>query len=302
MMSRTRTCYLASLGLSVVACGQPPAPADSRPSVHGGEAPAAIQPPATVQPPAPIATPPKPKEAAPIPDPKPPAAVPAEGPRLVRFDADEAGAPSPAFEAVVGDWYVGEADGQKGLWVDGSRWRQGTPSASLADQAKRLYGERYAEFLDNVKAFAFFPLAVYTGEAPSGDMRMSINFYPEAGRIDQAAGIVWNVAPDGSYWGARANALEDNILIFRYHRGKRTILQTVRGTSTPSKKWHSFAVTLKAGEVVVELDGKEWLRRAFTEPIAGRVGLWSKADSKVLIRDFTIEAMTRGREPSKSAP
>lgn len=42
--------------------------------------------------------------------------------------------------------------------VDGSKWRQGTPSASLADQAKRLYGERYAEFLDGVKAFAFFPL------------------------------------------------------------------------------------------------------------------------------------------------
>ena len=68
-------------------------------------------------------------------------------------------APPTAFEGVVGDWYVGEADGKKGLMVDGTRWRQGTPSANLADQAKRLYGDRYAEFLDGVKAFAFFPLA-----------------------------------------------------------------------------------------------------------------------------------------------
>src|SRR5262245_15029084 len=65
----------------------------------------------------------------------------------VGFDSEKAGAPSESFEAVVGDWYVGEIDGKKGLMVDGSRWRQGTPSASLADQARRLYGERYAEFL-----------------------------------------------------------------------------------------------------------------------------------------------------------
>jgi hypothetical protein len=213
------------------------------------------------------------------------------GPVVVKHDADEAGAPSPAFEAVVGDWYVGEVDGQKGLWVDGTSWRQGTPSASLADQAKRLYGERYAEFLDNVKAFAFFPLAVYTGEVPPGDVRLSVQFYAEAGRIDQAAGIAWNIAPDGSYWGARANPLEDNILFFRYQRGKRSILQTVRNVSTPSKQWHTFVVTLQAGQVVVELDGKEQLRREFTEPIEGRVGLWSKADSKVLLRELTIEPL-----------
>jgi hypothetical protein len=65
----------------------------------------------------------------------------------------------------------------------------------------------------------------------------------------------------------------------------------VRGVPTPSKQWHTFAVTLRAGEVVVELDGKEHLRREFTEPLEGRVGLWSKADSKVLFREVTIEPL-----------
>jgi len=268
------------LGLSLASCESAPPSTTREPSP--AEAPTAVSTPAPT-------TTKAIEPATPQLGPADPNVVP--GPIVVQLDAAENGAPSPAFEAVVGDWYVGEADGQRGLWVDGTSWRHGTPSASLADQAKRLYGERYAEFLDNVKAFAFFPLAVYTGEVPAGDLRVSVRFYAEAGRIDQAAGIAWNIAPDGSYFGARANPLEDNILFFRYQRGKRTILQTVRGVSTPSKEWHTFAVSLQAGQAVVELDGKEQLRREFTEPLAGRVGLWSKADSKVLFRELTIESL-----------
>lgn len=207
----------------------------------------------------------------------------------VRFDADKAGAPSDSFEAVVGDWYAAELDGQKGLMVDGSRWRQGAPSASLADQARRLYGERYAEFLDGVKAFAFFPLAVYKNACPANDLAMSVRFYPKAGRIDQAAGLAWSVAPDGSYLGVRANALEDNVLFFRVVRGKRTILETIRGTHTPTKTWHTLKATIKGTSLVAELDGKSVLKRKLDAPPTGRCGLWSKADSQVLFDDFRVD-------------
>src|SRR5262249_53169505 len=80
------------------------------------------------------------------------------------FDADAVGGPSGELEATIGSWRIAELAGARGLLVDGSQWRQGTPSANLADQARRLYGDRYAEFLDGVKAFAFFPLAVYKGD------------------------------------------------------------------------------------------------------------------------------------------
>ena len=207
---------------------------------------------------------------------------------VVSFDDEAVGGPSAKFEAVVGDWYVGEAAAARGLMVDGSRWRQGTPSASLADQARRLYGDRYAEFLDGVKAFAFFPLAVYKGECPSGDLALSVRFYPQAGRIDQGAGLAWSIAPDGSYLGARANALEDNLLFFRVARGKRTILETVRGVQTPTRTWHTLGVTLHGRAMSVELDGTERLKRDIDAPPAGRCGLWSKADSQVLFDDFTV--------------
>ena len=156
---------------------------------------------------------------------------------VVPFDADAPGGPAKDFEAVVGDWRVGEVGGQKGLLVDGSKWRQGTPSANLGDQAKHLYGERYAEFLDGVKAFAFFPLSVWSGDCTGDEVTLSVRFYPQAGRIDQGAGIAFDVKPDGSYLAARANALEDNLLFFKVVRGKRSIIDVVRGVSTTTKAW-----------------------------------------------------------------
>lgn len=220
-----------------------------------------------------------------------PASATRASPLRVTFDAEAEGAPPQDFEGVVGDWYVASDAGQRGLRVDGARWRQGTPSASLADQARRLYGERYAEFLDGVRAFAFFPLAVHRGPAWSGDYRVSVRFYPEAGRIDQGAGIAFAIAPDGSYLGARANALEDNLLFFRVVRGRRTILETVRGVTTATRAWHTLAVTNQGRHMAVELDGQRRYERDLDAPPIGRVGLWSKADSQVLFDDFEARAL-----------
>jgi hypothetical protein len=204
-------------------------------------------------------------------------------------NAEEAlGGPPRAFEPVVGDWTIAERAGARGLYVDGSKWRSGEPSASLADQAKRLYGDGYATFLDGVKAFAFFPFAVQRDPPPVGDMRVSVRFYPEGGRIDQAAGIVWGISEDGSYWGARANALEDNILYFHVVRGRRTVLDTIRNTPTASKTWHVLEVDLAATRIVVTLDGKKCFEKRIDRLPRGRVGLWSKADSQVLFADFKV--------------
>jgi len=209
----------------------------------------------------------------------------------VTFDTDALGAPPAGFEGIVGDWYVAEAAGARGLEVDGSKWRSGTASANLADQAKRLYGERYAEFLDGVKAFAFFPFAVWKGDPPAGDLRVSVRFFPIAGRIDQGAGIAFGVAPDGTYLGVRANALEDNLLFFRVVKGQRTIIDTVRSVETATKTWHTLVIELRGKTLTAELDGKKRFEKALSAAPTGKVGLWSKADSQVLFDDFTVSAL-----------
>jgi hypothetical protein len=204
---------------------------------------------------------------APTPVPSAPAAAPAPMGFALTFDADTPGAPAAGVEAVIGDWVVAERAGARGLLVDGSRWRSGSPAVNL------------------------FPLAVARQELPTGDARMSVRFYPFAGRIDQAAGIAFGIQPDGSYVCVRANALEDNILWARVVRGRRTIIDTVRTTPTPTRAWHTLIVILRGHEMNVELDGVNRFHKTLDAVPRGRVGLWSKADSQVLFDDFRVERL-----------
>jgi hypothetical protein len=268
--------------LLTVACEQsPPAPAASTASPAVAEVPGGAN---TARPA------PSPSVAPAMPAPVLVSAGAATG-ALIDFNGDAVGAPSPAFEGVVGDWFVASASGAQGLEVDGSRWRNGTPSVNLADQAKRLYGDRYAEFLDGVKAFAFYPFAVWKSDPPAGDLRISVRFFPIAGRVDQAAGIAFAIAPDGTYLGFRANPLEDNLLYFRVVKGKRTILDTIRNVPTPSKTWHTLLVELRGKQLTAELDGTKRFEKALDAEPRGRIGLWSKADSQVLFDDFKVEVL-----------
>jgi hypothetical protein len=217
--------------------------------------------------------------------------APSAGNTLLTFDDEAVGSPPTSFEGTVGDWYVATEAGGRGLKVDGGKWRSGTPSASIADQAKRLYGARYAEFLDGVKAFAFFPFAVWRGDVPSGDLRISVRFYPLAGQIDQAAGIAFGIQPNGTYLGVRANALENNLLFFRVAKGKRTIIDNVRDVPTPSRTWHTLSLELRGAKLAVTLDGKPRFQKTLDAAPEGRIGLWSKADSQMLFDDFEVEPL-----------
>lgn len=212
--------------------------------------------------------------------------------------SDAAASMAPTYEPVVGDWHEATVDGVLGYEVDGSKWRDGTPSVNLADQAKRLYGDRYAEFLDGVKTFAFFPLAVTsksidaTAVASTKDepIVLSVRFFPVAGKIDQAAGIAFGIAPDGSYFGVRANALEDNLLFFKVVKGKRTVIDTVRNVPTPTKTWHTLRIELTPTSKLLRAfvdDQKRFEKKLDAIPV-GHVGLWSKADSVVLFDRFEL--------------
>lgn len=271
--------FLVMNGLALVGCDRP-----TQPSSTASSAAAVV--PSTRESA-------EPSTAASVAVPAPSVAPSAEAPGsdVVTFDSETRGAPSASFEAIVGDWYVAAEGGAQGFEVDGSRWKNGVPSANLADQAKRLYGERYAEFLDGVKAFAFFPLAVAKAEPPPGDLSISVRFFPIGGTIDQAAGIAFGIEPNGTYLGVRANALENNVLYFRVVRGKRTVMQDVRNVPTPSKAWHTLTVDLQGAHLVATLDGEKRLDRAIEHAPAGKVGLWSKADSRVLFDDFRVRRL-----------
>ena len=73
---------------------------------------------------------------------------------------ETAGAEPKGLVPVVGIWRIENDGGKKLLAVDGRQWKEGQSSAGIADKARALYGERYAEFLDRVQAYAYYPYVV----------------------------------------------------------------------------------------------------------------------------------------------
>lgn len=207
---------------------------------------------------------------------------------VLDFSGETVGAEPKSMLPVVGTWGIAAEDGNKVLVVDGRRWKDGQPSANLADKAKSLYRERYAEFLDNVQAYAYFPYAVARGVEDFKGGEISLRFKAISGRIDQAAGILFNLKPNGDYLALRANPLEDNLVLWQFLRGKRSSVKWIRNTPTPTAQWHTLRLKLAGTKVEGYIDDKLYLEHTLPAPVSGRVGVWSKADSHVYVDDFRV--------------
>ena len=68
-----------------------------------------------------------------------------------------------------------------------------------------------------------FPLAILE-RANFRDGEIMVKFKPISGRVDQAAGLVWRYRDENNYYIVRANALEDNVVLYKVERGMRTSL------------------------------------------------------------------------------
>jgi hypothetical protein len=204
------------------------------------------------------------------------------------FTKDTVGAEPTALVSVVGIWHIENENGRNVLAVDGRQWKEGQSSAGIADKARALYGERYAEFLDRVQAYAYFPYAVFKDVTDFRDGEISVRFEGISGRIDQGAGILFNLKPNGDYLTIRANPLENNLVLWKFEKGKRSSVKWVRNTPTATRQWHDLKVRINGSKVAGYLDGKLQLEHVLPEPVSGRIGLWSKADSHVYFDDYTV--------------
>ena len=116
---------------------------------------------------------------------------------------------------------------------------------------------------------------------------VEVKFKPVSGKEDQAGGVIWRAKDADNYYIARANALEDNVTIYHTVKGKRTEKKRA-DVKVASNEWHTLRVDFKDNHFAVTLDGKraiEWDDDTFKE--AGKVGVWTKADSVTLFDDFS---------------
>src|SRR5215210_2343748 len=116
---------------------------------------------------------------------------------------------------------------------------------------------------------------------------VEVKFKAISGREDQAGGLVWRAKDANNYYVARANALENNVTIYHTVNGRRT--ERKRATvSVASNRWHTLRVDFQGNVFVVTLNGQkvfDWSDGTFKD--AGRVGVWTKADSVTLFDDFS---------------
>ena len=134
---------------------------------------------------------------------------------------------------------------------------------------------------------AQYPVALKNDTALK-DGFVEVKFKPVAGKEDRAGGVVWRAKDANNYYLARANALEDNVTIYHTIGGRRMSFKSV-DTKVASGVWHTLRVDFKGGNFVVTFDGQKVIEagdESFTE--AGKVGVWTKADSITLFDDFTF--------------
>ena len=228
-----------------------------------------------------------------LPAASPPNSVPAGAVR-VDFSKETAGAEPKAFLPVVGNWLIAQEDGNKVVLVDGRQWRKGQPAGGLAENARAIYGSRHEEFLDNVKAFAYYPYAVASAVENFTDGEISMRFRLLEGLLDQCAGILFNLKQNGDYWTVRFNDKEDNLVLWKFENGKRSFVKKgVRDVAIPMKTWHSMSIVTKGPHVHATLDGEDLLDYDLPAPISGKVGLWSKTDSVSEFSDFVVTPSAR---------
>ena len=132
-----------------------------------------------------------------------------------------------------------------------------------------------------------FPLAVYKPYSGK-DVEVSVRFKPVAGTVDEAGGIAVRLSTPGDYYVARANALEDNVRFYRVVKGKREQLAGAN-TKVSANQWHTLALKAEGDRFTVSFDGKALISaQDRTFPDAGKVALWTKADSVTYFDTITI--------------
>ena len=194
------------------------------------------------------------------------------------------------FLPIVGAWHL-QKDGNNTVYVvDGRKWVDGTLSKNAKENSKKLFGKSSSKFFNGIKYYRRFPLTIFTKVKNFTNGKISVKFKAISGKIDQGAGIAFNIKDNGSYLVIRANPLENNLVCFRLKNRRRSVVKWRKNVKTPSKTWHTLSVIIKGKKIEGYLNGKKYLEFYTEEPISGRIGLWSKSDSYVYFDNFKVES------------
>ena len=196
----------------------------------------------------------------------------------INFDSHKAGDPPKGFTTAL------TGRGKPGVWVVMKDDTAPSKSNVLAQTDADTTGYR-------------FPVCVYDG-LNAKDADISVKIKAISGKGDQGGGIVWRYKDKDNYYIVRANALENNVVIYRVLNGKREDLPLKgegktygKKVKVPSGQWNTLRVTAQGNLFTVYFNGQQ-LYQAEDETFkdAGKIGLWTKADSVIHFDDLQVTA------------
>ncbi|MFI5029573.1 MAG: hypothetical protein ACHQPH_02605 [Reyranellales bacterium] len=135
-----------------------------------------------------------------------------------------------------------------------------------------------------------FPLAVFD-QPVLQDLDVAVRFKTVGGEVDRAAGIAVRLADRDNYYVVRANALEDNVRLYKVVKGDRRQFAGAN-IRVPSGVWQELRLVARGSRFEVFHEGKSlYSATDATFSAAGRVALWTKADSVTSFDDLRIAAL-----------
>jgi hypothetical protein len=132
------------------------------------------------------------------------------------------------------------------------------------------------------------PLAILD-DPSTRDADVSVRLKPVSGRDGLAGGVVWRYRNENNYYLVRASAIENTVSVFKVENGHRIPLLAGVKHAIPANAWSILKVSVRGPRFQVFVDHRRVLEgQDKTFSGAGRVGLWTLADSVVYFDDFRV--------------
>ena len=193
----------------------------------------------------------------------------------------------PGFYTRGEEWQLVEEDGRTLCLQDGAKWVPGL-SSGIAKFMGRMFGAKYQEFLDSIRAYYYFPLAI-AKDSSVADAVLRVRVKPVGGSIDRAGGLAFGIRNVGNYFVLRLNALEDNFTLFETVNNRRFQRASV-SKKIQTGRWYGIRVETSGSSLKGYLDDELLIEYTAERPLKGYVGMWTKADSVTYFDEFVIES------------
>ena len=182
-------------------------------------------------------------------------------------------------------------------WTSAMTHRGGPPHWGLMKDATAPSQPNVLAQTSSDRTDGRFPLAIYKKTNVTNGS-LSVQFKPISGVVDASGGLVWRYLDPNNYYVVRANADENNVVLYKVLKGRRSSISPVGKPPrtygvkhlVAHRQWHTLAVSFHENLFTVTFDGEQLFQvKDNTFTAVGKVGLWTKADSVTYFDNFVVK-------------